>query len=64
MNQNEAETSFICEIGKSSCPPGLYCVIDEFLTEYYDRIIEQEERAHIVARKGKHGIRSIKSLDY
>merc|ERR1712228_847385 len=51
MNRNEAETSFISEIEKSSCPPGLYCVIDEFLTEYDLRIIEEEERADIVAKK-------------
>ena len=49
---NEEETSFISEIEESSCPPGLYCVIDEFLTEYDLRIIEEEERANIVARKG------------
>ena len=42
-----------CEtISEDSCPPGLYCVIDEFLTEYDLRIIEEEERANIVARKG------------
>ena len=50
-NLNEEEASFISEIGKSSCPPGLYCVIDEFLTEYDLRIIEEEERADIVAKK-------------
>ena len=33
-NLLEKETSFIDEIPESSCPPGLYCVIDEFLTEY------------------------------
>ena len=54
MSQNEAETSFISEIEESSCPPGLYCVIDQFLTEYDLRIIEEEERADIVARKGKY----------
>ena len=43
-----------CEkISEDSCPPGLYCVIDEFLTEYDLRIIEEEERADIVARKGE-----------
>ena len=52
-NINEEETSFISEIEESCCPPGLYCVIDEFLTEYDLRIIEEEERADIVARKGE-----------
>merc|ERR1712013_381132 len=51
MIQNVKETSFISEIHESSCPPGLYCVIDEFLTEYDLRIIEEEERANIVAKK-------------
>ena len=50
-NLNEEETSFISEIEESSCPPGLYCVIDQFLTEYDLRIIEEEERADIVAKK-------------
>ena len=51
-NLLEKETSFIDEIPESSCPPGLYCVIDEFLTEYDLRILEEEERANIVAEKG------------
>ena len=50
-NINEEETSFISEIEESSCPPGLYCVIDQFLTEYDARIMEEEERAGIVARR-------------
>ena len=50
-NLLEKETSFIDEIPESSCPPGLYCVIDEFLTEYDLRILEEEERANIVAEK-------------
>merc|ERR1712173_131695 len=50
-NLDEEETSFISELGESSCPPGLYCVIDEFLTEYDLRIIEEEERADIVPKK-------------
>ena len=37
----------------STCPPGLYCVIDEFLTEYDLRLLEEEERAEIVAKKRK-----------
>ena len=53
-NLDEEETSFISEEEESSCPPGLYCVIDQFLTEYDLRIIEEEERADIVAKKGKH----------
>ena len=43
-----------CEtISEDSCPPGLYCVIDEFLTEYDLRIIEEEERAKEVAKNGR-----------
>ena len=51
-NLLEKETSFIDEIPESSCPQGLYYVIDEFLTEYDLRILEEEERANIVAEKG------------
>ena len=29
----------------------LYCVIDEFLTEYDLRLLEEEERAEIVAKR-------------
>ena len=35
----------------STCPPGLYCVIDEFITEYDLRLLEEEERAEIVANR-------------
>ena len=37
----------------SPCPVGLYCVIDDFLTEYDLRLLEEEERADLVARKSK-----------
>jgi hypothetical protein len=40
------------DIEITSCPPGLYCVIDEFITEYDLRLLEEEERAEIVAKKG------------
>jgi hypothetical protein len=39
------------DIEITTCPPGLYCVIDEFLTEYDLRLLEEEERAEIVAKK-------------
>ena len=35
----------------SPCPTGLYCVIEEFLTEYDTRLLEEEERAELVARR-------------
>ena len=47
----EAETSFSEELNNSTCPPGLYCVIDEFLTDYDLRLLEEEERAKVVATK-------------
>ena len=47
----ECETSFSESIHCSTCPPGLYCVIDEFLTEYDLRLLEEEERAEIVAKR-------------
>ena len=37
----------------SNCPAGLYCVIEDFLTEYDLRLIEEEERAKEIARKSK-----------
>ena len=37
----------------SPCPVGLYCVIDDFLTEYDLRLLEEEERADLIARKSK-----------
>ena len=51
IKQNEQETSLSEELKTSTCPPGLYCVIDEFLTEYDLRLIEEEERAEVVAEK-------------
>ena len=51
LSENESETSFIQDLGISTCPPGLYCVIDEFITEYDLRLLEEEERAEIVAKR-------------
>merc|ERR1711971_1470025 len=34
-------------------PAGLYCVIEDFLTEYDLRILEEEERAEMIARRSK-----------
>merc|ERR1712154_692668 len=53
------ETSFSCRAPPvqnsfpSHCPPGLYCVIDDFLTDYDLRLLEEEERADLLARKSK-----------
>ena len=56
-----SETSFILAPPRvsappsslSSCPAGLYCVIEDFLTEYDLRLEEEEERAEMIARKTK-----------
>ena len=37
----------------STCPAGLYCVIEDFLTEYDLRLIEEEDRARQIAEKSK-----------
>ena len=37
----------------SLVPAGLYCVIEDFLTEYDLRLLEEEERADMIARKSK-----------
>ena len=50
----ECETSFSESIDYSTCPPGLYCVIDDFLTEYDLRLLEEEERAEMVANRPNH----------
>ena len=40
-----------CEDTLSTFPVGLYCVIEDFLTAYDLRLIEEEERAVKVASK-------------
>ena len=37
----------------SPCPVGLYCVIEEFLTEYDTRLLEEEQRAELLASRTK-----------
>ena len=45
----EAETSFSSEeFLPDSAPAGLYCVIDDFLSEYELRLIEEEQRAKLL----------------
>ena len=45
----EAETSFISEEFLPDCvPAGLYCVIDDFLSEYELRLLEEEQRAKLL----------------
>ena len=42
----EAETSFTSEEFLPDCvPAGLYCVFDDFLSEYELRLLEEEQRA-------------------
>ena len=48
----EAETSFMSEEFLPDCvPAGLYCVIDDFLSEYELRLIEEEQRAKLLQGK-------------
>ena len=45
----EAETSFTSEEFLPDCvPAGLYCVIDDFLSEYKLRLLEEEQRAMLL----------------
>ena len=45
----EAKTSFISEEFLPDCvPAGLYCVIDDFLSEYELRLLEEEQRAKLL----------------
>ena len=49
----EAETSFSSEEFLPDCvPAGLYCVIDDFLSEYELRLLEEEQRAKLL--QGNH----------
>ena len=34
-----------------TCPTGLYCVIDDFLSEYEMRLFEEEERARLLQKQ-------------
>ena len=46
---SEAGTSFISEKFLPDCvPAGLYCVIDDFLSEYELRLLEEEQRAKLL----------------
>ena len=36
-----------------TCPPGLYCVIDDFVLEYDLRQLEEEERAEQLANSSR-----------
>ena len=48
----EVETSFIIEEFLADCvSAGLYCVIDDFLSEYELRLIEEEQRAKLIQGK-------------
>ena len=50
---DEAETSFTREEFLPDCvPAGLYCVIDDFLSEYELRLLEEEQWAKLL--KGDH----------
>ena len=45
------ETSFSDSFALDTCPAGLYCVIDDFLSEYELRLFEEEERARQVQKQ-------------
>merc|ERR1712209_238253 len=60
LSSSTAETSFIekpehipSPVTSPRVPVGLYCVIEDFLTEYDLRLLEEEERAEMIARKSK-----------
>ena len=60
LSSSTAETSFIekpehipSPVTSPGVPVGLYCVIEDFLTEYDLRLLEEEERAEMIARKSK-----------
>ena len=51
--EKDKSNVFSDDLNISTCPPGLYCVIDEFLTEYDLRLLEEEKRADMLAKKSK-----------
>ena len=48
-----APSPFPVPLNSCPAPAGLYCVIEDFLTEYDLRILEEEERAEMIARRSK-----------
>ena len=56
-NTSEEETSFMSPArlaaDSPTCPPGLYCVIDDFVLEYDLRQLEEEERAEQLANSSR-----------
>ena len=52
-SDEEGETSFSNEPLDTldTCPSGLYCVIDDFLSEYEMRLFEEEERARLLQKQ-------------
>ena len=47
----ESETSFNEAPIFDTCPTGLYCVIDDFLSEYELRLFEEEARARLLQKQ-------------
>merc|ERR1712156_770047 len=52
-SDEEGETSFSNEPLDTldTCPTGLYCVIDDFLSDYEMRLFEEEERARLLQKQ-------------
>ena len=50
-SDEEGETSFSEALTLDTCPTGLYCVIDDFLSEYEMRLFEEEERARLLQKQ-------------
>ena len=48
-SEEEGETSFSEAL--DTCPSGLYCVIDDFLSEYELRLFEEEARARLLQKQ-------------
>ena len=48
-SEEEGETLFSEAL--DTCPSGLYCVIDDFLSEYELRLFEEEARARLLQKQ-------------
>ena len=51
VSDDEGETSFSEAATFDTCPTGLYCVIDDFLSEYELRLFEEEARARLLQKQ-------------
>jgi hypothetical protein len=50
-DSDSEEETCLSDSPADTCPAGLYCVIDDFLSEYELRLVAEEERARVLQRQ-------------